>query len=243
MMSVKRTTAAGLSVLTLAGSLALGACGESGTPAPSSSAARSGFAALSEAPCGPPQPRPTGSAATCGDIPWKSWGPGMRSGRYGLPGDGTRVVTLDQARHRANAFAYQLGLRVGEIMQFSRNYYVELATSSGHPATEALVDPATGGVQIEYGPAMMRNTDHGMMRGSGRSHPRISSEQARSTAQQWLRRHGNTMIAGDPEPYPGYYTLHTLQDGAVKGMLSVNASTGAVWYHSWHGTYIATSPG
>jgi len=23
------------------------------------------------------------------------------------------------------------------------------------------------------------------------------------------------------------------------GMLSVNATTGAVWYHTWHGTFIA----
>jgi len=32
-----------------------------------------------------------------------------------------------------------------------------------------------------------------------------------------------------------------LQSGKISGMLSVNAGTGAVWYHTWHGTYIATS--
>ena len=32
-----------------------------------------------------------------------------------------------------------------------------------------------------------------------------------------------------------YYTLHSERDGKVVGMLSVNASTGAVWYHWWHG--------
>jgi hypothetical protein len=32
-----------------------------------------------------------------------------------------------------------------------------------------------------------------------------------------------------------------MRDGKISGMLSVNASTGQVWYHTWHGTYIATS--
>jgi hypothetical protein len=30
-------------------------------------------------------------------------------------------------------------------------------------------------------------------------------------------------------------------NGKINGMLSVNAASGQVWYHSWHGTYIATS--
>ncbi|WP_405811456.1 hypothetical protein OG729_01425 [Streptomyces sp. NBC_00210] len=46
---------------------------------------------------------------------------------------------------------------------------------------------------------------------------------------------------GGPESYPGYYTLHTMQSGKITGMLSVNSSTGQVRYHTWHGTYIATS--
>ena len=31
---------------------------------------------------------------------------------------------------------------------------------------------------------------------------------------------------------------HFLKDGQVEGMLSVNGSTGAVWYHNWHGAFI-----
>nr|AHE40216.1 Hypothetical protein pFRL6_129 [Streptomyces sp. F12] len=147
---------------------------------------------------------------------------------------------LDQARQRAKAFSDRLGLRVGEVMQFSRNFYAELQTSDGHGATEVLVNPADGAVQIEYGPAMMWNTVYGMHYGS-RSPARISSAQAQGIAQQWLRARGSTLIAGDPESYPGYYTLHTMRDGKISGMLSVNSSTGQVWYHTWHGTYIAMS--
>ncbi|WP_331767988.1 hypothetical protein [Embleya sp. NBC_00896] len=104
-----------------------------------------------------------------------------------------------------------------------------------------MVNPSDGAVQIEYGPAMMWNTAYGMHFGS-QDQARVSADQAREIADRWLRDHGNTHTAGDPEPYPGYYTLHTLQGGSITGMLSVNATTGQVWEHTWHGTYIATSP-
>jgi hypothetical protein len=32
--------------------------------------------------------------------------------------------------------------------------------------------------------------------------------------------------------------LDTERDGRFVGMLSVNARTGAVWYHGWHGSFI-----
>lgn len=94
-----------------------------------------------------------------------SWGPGMMSGHYWLPGDGTPVRTLDQSRQRADTFADRLGLRVGEVMQFSKNFYAELQTPAGRLATEILIDPADGDTGIEYGPAMMWNTDYGMHHG------------------------------------------------------------------------------
>jgi hypothetical protein len=86
----------------------------------------------------------------------------------------------------------------------------------------------------------MWNTSYGMHYG-GASQNRVSAAQAKTIAQQWLRDQGNSQTAGDPEPYPGYYTLHTMLNGKINGMLSVNAASGQVWYHSWHGTYIATS--
>ncbi|MFR0355134.1 hypothetical protein [Streptomyces sediminimaris] len=175
-----------------------------------------------------------------------SWGPGMMgrgmTGNWWLAGDGSRVRTLDQARQRAAAFADRLGLRVGEVMQFSRNFYAELETTAGRPATEVLVDPADGAVQIEYGPAMMWNSDYGMHYGR-QDQVRVSAAQARSIAGQWLRDHDGSLTAGEPDAYPGYYTLHTMRSGKITGMLSVNAYTGQVWPHTWHGTYIATSQG
>jgi len=51
------------------------------------------------------------------------------------------------------------------VLQFSNNYYARLDDKSGKPATEVLIDPATGSTSLEYGPAMMWNTRYGMMNG------------------------------------------------------------------------------
>jgi hypothetical protein len=95
-------------------------------------------------------------------------------------------------------------------------------------------------VQIEYGPTMMWNTDYGMLYGTPRR-TRVSVGQAKNIALKWLRARDTALTPGDPESYPGYYTFHILRTGKITGMLSVNAATGQIWNHTWHGTYIATS--
>jgi hypothetical protein len=174
-------------------------------------------------------------------------GPGMMSGsgawqsggRFGLAGDGSTVTTMAAAKARSQAFADRLGggLRAGEVMRFANGYYGEILTAGGAGATEVLIDPGTGAVSVEYGPAMMWNTRYGM-HATGDVTAQMSVGQAVAAGQAWLdaRRAGTT--AGDATAFPGYYTLHIRKDGKVVGMLSVNAVTGAVWYHTWHGTFI-----
>ncbi|MGE5763752.1 MAG: hypothetical protein ACM3ZF_07720 [Mycobacterium leprae] len=178
--------------------------------------------------------------------PRRGWMPMMYGPGGGVsltPGAGP-VRDIVGARTAAQQAADQLGLRVGEVMQFSNNYYAELLTSAGRGATEVLVDPGSGAVQVEYGPAMMWNTAYGMgamMRPRdwfGTSAPSVSPDQARRIADRWLQRQRTSLRAGDPESFPGYYTLHTLRGDKIVGMLSVNARSGAVWYHSWHGQFL-----
>jgi ABC-type glycerol-3-phosphate transport system substrate-binding protein len=45
-------------------------------------------------------------------------------------------------------------------------------------------------------------------------------------------------VVKDADAFYGYYTLEVNKDGKIYGMLSVNANTGAVWYHTWHGTFL-----
>ncbi|MFJ9713619.1 hypothetical protein [Streptomyces sp. NPDC101234] len=259
-MTRRRTRAAVAATLALTGALALGACG-----ADAVSSGNAGATIPTASAGTTPGPSAGGTSPSAG--PTSGWGPGMWSGNRGpgmmggdsgswapgmmgqgmmgnwwLAGNGNRVQTLGQARQRAQVFADRLGLKAGEVMQFSKNFYAELKTGGGRMATEVLVNPVDGAVQIEYGPAMMWNTDYGMHYGS-QSQVRVSAAQARSIAQQWLRSQGTGRTAGEADSFPGYYTLHTLKSGKITGMLSVNATTGQVWYHSWHGDFVAMSGG
>ena len=156
----------------------------------------------------------------------------MMGGGVWLAGDGVRVDTITQARARATQAAAVSGLTPGEVMQFTNNFYVELRDASGEATTEVLVDPATGAVSTEYGPAMMWNT--------GSRTAAMSADEAVAIADGWLQTNaaGET-AAGMAMEYPGYYTLDTASGGTTVGMLSVNATTGAVWYHTWHGEFVA----
>jgi hypothetical protein len=160
-------------------------------------------------------------------------------GMVRLPGDGVAVSSIPAARARAASAAKAAGLHPGEVMWFDNGFYVELKDSAGKPATEVIVDPRTGTVSSEPGPAMMWNTRFGMMRQAGSSTGLVNSTKARGIATSWLttNRPGTTIKSIDA--YPGYFTLDLQRNSVVSGMMSVNASTGAVWYHTWHGAFIA----
>jgi hypothetical protein len=193
------------------------------------------------------------------------FGPGMMG--YGSTGGGTPVSDIPAAKRQAQRFADSLGLRVGEVMQFTRNFYAELTDSGGKPMTEVLVNPRTGFVWFEYGPAMMWNTKLGVMGGGGmmgggmmgsggmmgagpfgdpsfgpteglRGKPTVSPAEAEQIASEWLAAQGQSLRTGEAEPFPGSYTLHVLRGGRIVGMLSVNGYTRTVWYHWWHGRFL-----
>lgn len=167
---------------------------------------------------------------------------GMRQamGHFALAGDGRPVTSLDGARQRAQALADRLdgGLRVGEVMQFSNGYYAEVLSADGQGATEVLINPSTGAVSVELGPAMMWNTRYGM-HARGTQADGLTQDQAVAAARTWLDRNRPGLTTDDVTAFPGYFTLETRKDGRIVGMMSVDASSGAVWYHTWHGTFVA----
>jgi hypothetical protein len=157
-----------------------------------------------------------------------------------LPGDGVAVSSIPAARARAATAATPEALHPGEVMWFDNGFYVELKDPAGKPATEVIVDPRTGAVTTEPGPAMMWNTRTGMhqrARGANAG-ATIDLTQARSIATSWLAANKPGATVGSIDAYPGYFTLDLRRDGAVSGMMSVNSASGAVWYHTWHGTFI-----
>jgi hypothetical protein len=172
-------------------------------------------------------------------------GYGEMMGDYGWSKqqDAEPVDDLGQAWDRAAGYAevVQPGLEVGEVMRFENHYYADLQEPDGTKVTEVLIDPRSGAVRPEMGPATMWNTGFGMMGRSGGSDAEITAAQAQQIADDWLAEQGEGVTSKDPAQFPGYYTLHTLQDGEITGMISVHDTTGDVWYHSWHDDFVEMS--
>ncbi len=163
------------------------------------------------------------------------------------------LVDMNRAEDIANQYLNtqnNADLAIDEIMEFEHNFYVvyyEKSTDIG--AYEMLIDKQNGHIFPEYGPNMMWNLKygHGGMMGNprrgGYSTPNITGDPLNETesvniAQEFLDETYPGSIAEDPHPFYGYYTIHTMLDGEIFGMLSVNQYTGDVWYHNWHGEYI-----
>jgi len=67
----------------------------------------------------------------------------------------------------------------------------------------------------------------------------VTAAEAEAIAQRFVEAQDPALKVDEAETFPGYYTLHVLRDGKLTGMLSVHASTGAVWYHWWHGRFVS----
>jgi hypothetical protein len=202
-----------------------------------------------------------GVAWTQGRWGYGMMGPGMMrsgwnntpwGGRYVAPGDGD-VASLEGVQETIERYVDSLGytdLHVTEVMEFERNYYAIVAEEeTGIGAMELLVDKSNGAVGPEPGPNMMWNAKYGMMGRGGMmgsyadSEMVLSPDEAQDVAQRWLDANLPGRTAGEADPFYGYYTLHFLNDGEIEGMLSVHGSSGEIWYHSWHGDFIAMAEG
>jgi hypothetical protein len=178
---------------------------------------------------------------------------GPRNSPYGVPEQGN-TSSIDEARSAFQAYVDRLGysgLQVAEVMEFERNYYAIIAEKdTGIGAMELLLDKSTGTVGPEPGPNMMWNATYspmgrygGMMGSYASGAMTVKAQDAEAIAQRWLDANMPGTTAGEADPFYGYYTLHFLQDGHVTGMLSVQGSTGQVWYHTWHGDFVAMAEG
>ena len=93
-----------------------------------------------------------------GQDPWAVMRGGSMMGSMGtqwLTGDEAAVSSISAARARAATAAEPAGLHPGEVIWFDNGFYVELKDGAGKPATEVIVDPRTGAVSTEPGPAMI----------------------------------------------------------------------------------------
>jgi hypothetical protein len=186
------------------------------------------------------------------DMPFGSTQDMPCSQGYANPGAGD-VSSLEDVETAVHEYVDRLGysgLEVTEVMEFQRNYYAIVAEeNTGIGAMELLLDKDSGAIGPEPGPNMMWNAKYGMMsRGGGMmgmmggyasGEMTLSAQEAEGVAQRWLDANLPGRTAGDADEFYGYYTLHFLNDGQIEGMLSVHGSSGDVWYHSWHGDFVA----
>lgn len=104
-----------------------------------------------------------------------------------------------------------------------------------------------GSIVPEPGANMIWNTKYSPMRQGGMmgnwnqpytSGTTITKDQAAQIAQTYLNSNFKNAEVETATQFYGYYTFDFTVNGNVAGMVSVNAYTGQVWYHSWHGTFI-----
>lgn len=168
-----------------------------------------------------------------------TYGSGMMGNMMAVYYPESKPIAQDEALKSMQNFAkqYSSNTEVEDFMVFSSNYYAVLKDpASGKYIAEILVDRYSGSAYPEPGPNMMWNTQYGAGRvqTGGTSYNLTESEKL---ANDFLAGYlpGATIL--ETKAMPGYYTFDFGRKG-IEGMLSVNAYTGQVWVHTWHGSYI-----
>jgi hypothetical protein len=176
----------------------------------------------------------------------------MRNYGYAAPYANTGTpLTIVEAKTIAQNYVTSTGnpdLTVKQVEEYKNNFYVQVnEASTGKGAFELLINKQTGSIYPEMGPNMMWNTKYGMMRsgilggiyGTPATTLPVTEAQATTDAQTYLNTYVIGATTGDVTAFYGYYTIEILNGGTTYGMLSVNGYTGQVWFHTWHGTFIA----
>jgi len=175
------------------------------------------------------------------------WNRGYTGTPYVYTGAQLNITTAETIAKTYVASLDNPDLKVNQLEEYMANYYVQInEKSTGRGAFELLINKYTGSIYPEMGPNMMWNTEYGMMRsgilggifGNPTAATTVTSTQATTNAQEYLNTYLPGTNTGDVTSFYGYYTIEVLNGTTPSGMLSVNAYTGQVWYHTWHGSFI-----
>jgi hypothetical protein len=165
-----------------------------------------------------------------------SYGPGMMGNMMALYYPEAKPITQDVALKNMENFARQYGsnVEVEDFMAFSSNYYAVVKdTSSGKDIAEILVDRYSGTAYPEPGPNMMWNTRYGAGRvQTGNSGYDLTG--AKKLAEGFLTGYLPGAQIQEAHEMPGYYTFDFGRN-ETESMMSVNAFSGQIWVHTWHG--------
>lgn len=187
---------------------------------------------------------------------------GHMNGMFGSNGwnntqdfDDTKLKSIDELKENVEKYLENFDgtFEIDDIFVYSNSdYYFSVAEAeSGRGAMELLVNPVSGYVYPEFGPNMMWNTEYGMHGSNGfggmmggffnnyNEADAITADEALEKANAYLEQLDTSLTTEEGgHAFYGYYTFHLSDGDTMKGMLSVNAYTGDVWYHNWHGNLI-----
>ena len=184
---------------------------------------------------------------------------GMMGGmRMAIYTPNAKPMSDAQAYKSLEAYAgrYGTNIKLKDIMTFSENVYAQVVDAkTGAGFGEILFDRYSGFVQPEPGPNMMWNTQFGMGWGGssmmGKNGGMMTGNSAKPvpTAIRYTEPAANKLAVTflssylpktklhEGQAFPGYYT-YDYGRSEIEGMLSVNALTGEIWVHTWHGSFI-----
>lgn len=151
----------------------------------------------------------------------------------------SKPITQDEALRNMQNLSRQYGsnVEVEDFMVFSGNYYAVLKDlNSSQYMAEILVDRYSGSAYAEPGPNMMWNTQLGAGRAKaeGADYDMAGAEKL---AGDFLTGYLPGAQILESKAMPGYYTFDFGRQ-EIEGMLSVNAYSGQIWVHTWHGFYL-----
>ncbi len=146
------------------------------------------------------------------------------------------------------AARYGVSIKLKDIMTFTENVYAQVVDAkTGAGYFEILFDRYSGTVQPEPGPNMMWNTRYSMGWGGSSMMSRTAAPlttsvrydepAAQKLATKFLLGYLPNTKLHEGQAFPGYYT-YDYGRNEIEGMLSVNAFTGEIWIHTWHGSFI-----
>lgn len=204
-----------------------------------------------------------GTAIVTNGQPTRTNGQGMMMGMGMMGGpfsSSARPVSMERAvaiLREWPAAHHLTGVVLDEVEAYTENFYGQFKESAtGKGAIQVLVDRYTGRAMPEMGPNMMWNTKYGQtmmqgmmggsmmgpgMMGGARTTPpsaTISATQAKQSAAQFLAGYLPGARVGGGDAFYGYYHFDVLRGIRQVAMLSVNAESGQVWYHTWHGEFL-----
>jgi len=166
------------------------------------------------------------------------------SGMMALYYSGAKPISSEDALQHMESFARNFGtnIKVEDFMAFSGNYYSVLKDVSGNQSlAEVLVDRYSGTAYPEPGPNMMWNTRYGSGR-AGTEGAGYDLAGAKRLAEDFLKDYLPGAKVMESDALPGYYTFDFGRQ-EIEGMLSVNAYSGELWVHTWHGFYLGGGKG